>query len=318
MFSCPSACPRFASSPANCAAAGRRGCGWRASRGALLPLLLCLFLAAAFTLSCNRRPDEPAARSRPNVLLITVDTLRADHLGVYGYPIATSPNIDDFASSGLVFEQAVTTAPETAPAIASILTGRYQYRHGVGYNRATLPDFAPTIAEILSSAGYSTGGVVTNVLVDEKHGFGRGFDDFISLPLSAFGNSQDDRAAALALAWLRRKRLAERAGFEEGGDPGAARAGAALRSGAIRTAAAAADVSPGASGDGNRNGATQRPWFLWIHFVDPHGPYFSAPAWWSETFRYDEKAFGDNPAPEVSATNFGLGVLPRYQANPKL
>ena len=84
---------------------------------------LALLVVVALVSGCS-----PA---RPNVLLIVVDTLRADHLGAYGYPLDTSPNFDRFARENLKFDYAVSAAPWTSPSMASIFTGYYPTAHGV-------------------------------------------------------------------------------------------------------------------------------------------------------------------------------------------
>jgi len=125
---------------------------------------------------------EGTRRSRPNVILYLIDTLRADHLGTYGYPLPTSPNIDALAADSFRFTRAVAQASWTRPATASILTGLYPYTHGaVTLHDALRPD-ATTLAELLRAQGYQTAAVVTNVNVGGGFGFDRGFDQFTYLP----------------------------------------------------------------------------------------------------------------------------------------
>jgi arylsulfatase A-like enzyme len=119
-----------------------------------------------------------AAPDLPNVLVIVVDTLRADHLSSYGYPRLTSPNLDRIARQGVLFESAFSTSSWTQPAHASMLTGRYTYEHGAElYKR--LDDRYPTIAEALQARGYRTGAFSANFRVFcRRLGFGRGFHHF--------------------------------------------------------------------------------------------------------------------------------------------
>jgi arylsulfatase A-like enzyme len=119
-----------------------------------------------------------AAPDLPNVLVILVDTLRADHLSSYGYPRLTSPNLDRIARQGVLFESAFSTSSWTQPAHASMLTGRYTYEHGAElYKR--LDDRYPTIAEVLQARGYRTGAFSANFRVFcRRLGFGRGFHRF--------------------------------------------------------------------------------------------------------------------------------------------
>ena len=104
----------------------------------------------------SRRTTIARARTKPNVLLYVIDTLRADHLGCYGYSRPTSPHIDALAATGIRFEHAVAQSSWTTPATASILTGRYPFAHGAtNLGEGMWPD-VPTLAEALHGAGYRT------------------------------------------------------------------------------------------------------------------------------------------------------------------
>jgi choline-sulfatase len=118
--------------------------------------------------------------SKPkNVLLITLDTMRADRLGAYGYTAARTPNLDALARNGVRFDDATAPAPITGPAHAAILTGTYPARLGVRDNVITpLPAEATTIAEILSSRGFATAGFVGAFILDRPYGFAQGFETF--------------------------------------------------------------------------------------------------------------------------------------------
>jgi arylsulfatase A-like enzyme len=119
-----------------------------------------------------------AAPDLPNVLVIVVDTLRADHLSSYGYARPTSPNLDRIARQGVLFESAFSTSSWTQPSHASMLTGRYTYEHGADAYRR-LDDRYPTIAEALQARGYRTGAFSANFRVFcRRLGFGRGFHHF--------------------------------------------------------------------------------------------------------------------------------------------
>jgi len=127
----------------------------------------------------------------PNVLIIVVDTLRADHLGSYGYPLDTSPNLDRFASENLQFEYAISAAPWTSPSVASLFTAYYPTAHGVTQHVAPhrMPDDAispdwTTLAEAFAAAGYATSGLTSNAWVSSQRGFGQGFDRFEELEYS--------------------------------------------------------------------------------------------------------------------------------------
>ncbi|MEW6067961.1 MAG: sulfatase [Nitrospirota bacterium] len=118
--------------------------------------------------------------NRPNILLISIDTLRADHLSCYGYHRKTTPNIDKLASEGTIFRQNYSTGVWTPPGHASMLTGLYVSEHGV-YGERKLADNVPTIATILKENAYQTAGFVNNSQVGELVGFEKGHDTFVEV-----------------------------------------------------------------------------------------------------------------------------------------
>ncbi|MGB6002880.1 MAG: sulfatase [Thermoanaerobaculia bacterium] len=118
------------------------------------------------------------APSHPNVLLISVDTLRADHLGIYGYPRPTSPHIDELARQGVVFENAYSTSSWTLPSHVSLLTGLYPSFHGVQDEGTKLVETVPTLAEGFRQLGYHTLALVSHFYVSSEFGLQRGFDTF--------------------------------------------------------------------------------------------------------------------------------------------
>jgi len=124
--------------------------------------------------------SAPSSTGLPrNVLLITLDTTRADRLGAYGYARARTPNLDALAREGVRFGDATAQAPITGPSHAAMLTGRYPARHGVRDNATTpLPDEARTLAEVLSEKGFATGGFVGAFILDRPYGFAQGFQAF--------------------------------------------------------------------------------------------------------------------------------------------
>ena len=117
---------------------------------------------------------------QPNIILISVDTLRADHLSCYGYHRATTPNIDALGDQGVIFTKAYSTAVWTPPAHASMLTGLYPSQHNVIHQNRLREDI-PTIAELLQERGYQTAGFVNNSQVGKLVGFDRGHDDFFEV-----------------------------------------------------------------------------------------------------------------------------------------
>ncbi|MGE5359551.1 MAG: sulfatase-like hydrolase/transferase [Bacteroidales bacterium] len=145
----------------------------------------------------------------PNVLLITLDTVRADHLGAYGSKLASTPALDRLAREGVRFTDATTHAPLTGPAHAGILTGVYPARFGVRDNASTpLPPDVPTLATVLRKAGYSTGAFIGAFILDRAYGFDHGFEEFDSrfAQFQAGDKMQAERPAGEvlkpALAWL--------------------------------------------------------------------------------------------------------------------
>jgi arylsulfatase A-like enzyme len=140
------------------------------NRKALLSLAILVVLAFA-----NPVIFRSENRDRANILFITVDTLRADHLGCYGYPRETSPSIDRLAERGILFERAVVQWPKTSPSFASIMTSTYGHENGVTDALQRLEDFNTTVAEILYDAGYNTVGITGNANVSTRFNFDQGF-----------------------------------------------------------------------------------------------------------------------------------------------
>ncbi len=156
----------------------------------------CAILAMSIVLGgCSSTVPEP-----PNVVLISIDTLRSDHLGAYGYERPTSPVIDDFGSGGVLFEQAVANSPWTLPSHGSMLTGLFPRTHGLKGFDTQLAEMTPTLATLLSDAGYATLGLVNAPNLARRHGFERGFDRYVMFPPITKGrqtrcvNRQIDRA----------------------------------------------------------------------------------------------------------------------------
>jgi arylsulfatase A-like enzyme len=196
-----------------------------------------------------------AAPGTPNVLLIVLDTVRADHLSVSGYGRATSPNLERLARAGVRFERARATAPWTLPSHASLFTGRWPHELSTTAVRP-LDATYPTLAEFLGAHGYATAGFVANTFYcNAWYGLDRGFaryEDFYQN--TAVTPGEVLRSSALG------RRLA-------------------------RLAGAAADVRPGAQRDRktaamiNRDaldwiaGQAGRPFFVFLNYYDAHGPY---------------------------------------------
>jgi arylsulfatase A-like enzyme/cytochrome c-type biogenesis protein CcmH/NrfG len=151
-------------------------------------------------------------RAEPlNVLLISLDTLRPDHLGCYGYEDIETPNIDGLAEEGVLFEDAITSVPLTLPSHASAMTGLYPITHGIRDNGTfILHDQFTSLAEMLSAEGYETGAFVGTFVLDSRYGLDQGFETYDDLmeqdPLaSAFSHPErtGDKVTASASGWLR-------------------------------------------------------------------------------------------------------------------
>jgi choline-sulfatase len=158
--------------------------------------------------------SRPTQR-RPNVILVTLDTLRADRLGCYGAKDVATPAMDSLARDGFVFERAIAQVPLTVPSHDAIMTGMYPFQTGVqDFTSPPLPSDFQTIAQALARHGYDTGAVVSAFVLDRSWGLARGFKFYQdAFPASTFQEKEiglvDRRAAESidkSLAWLRRPR----------------------------------------------------------------------------------------------------------------
>src|SRR3954464_7127789 len=142
-------------------------------RGVWLVIAISLQLLAITSLSCaQRNSDAPRAR---NLVLITIDTLRADHVGTYGYARAQTPALDRLARDGVMFERAYAAAPITLPSHATMLSGRYPPGHGARDNAIAMQP-VPTLATELQSRSFKTAAFVAAFPLDHQFGLSRGFD----------------------------------------------------------------------------------------------------------------------------------------------
>jgi len=177
------------------------------------PLVLGIAAWIGFAVGCSRDGEpvaEPAVSlaTRPEiVVLISIDTLRADHLGVYGHERFTSPVLDAFAAQGSVFEDASAPAPWTLPSHASMLTGLYPLGHGVITSKTALPDHVPTLASMLKTAGYETAAVVNSTwLKQTTFGLTRDFDAFLAVDDADYGRRTPSTwVTDQAVQWLRER-----------------------------------------------------------------------------------------------------------------
>ena len=218
-------------------------------------------LGLALLGGCSKRP---AFR---NVLLISIDTLRADHLSAAGFPGATTPNIDSVAKQGILFTAARTPVPMTLPAHVSMLTGTLPPTHAVRDNlQNRLPDASLTLAEMLKARGFATGAIVSSFVLDRRFGTSQGFDSY------------DDRFEAVHKIGD----ISERKGDET-----------------TRHSREWLEAHK------------ERPFFLFVHFYDPHDPYEPPEPFasrWSGRPYEGEVAFADHCVGEVLEKLRQLGV----------
>ena len=196
----------------------------------ILFVLFCCHLAAGASVA---REPEPDKVSRPGIFLITIDTLRADHVHCYGYGQIRTPALDLLAEQGIRFTQAFTPSPITNSSHTSIMTGLLPSSHGVGDFGVPLAAKYPTLAELLTKGGYTTAAFIGAVILDSKNlapGLDRGFEFYDNFPEHTTTKSRWGRL--------------ERRGME---------------------------VEERAESWLNTHSAGEH--FVWLHFYDPHDPY---------------------------------------------
>ena len=155
-------------------------------------------LALAALAACSGANVDP----RPDVILISIDTLRPDHLGAYGYAKPTSPTLDAIAEQGVVFEDVTSPSPWTLPAHASLLTGLYPSRHRANSHYRSLGKSAPTLASILSEHGYDAAAVVNSHNLSRRYGLDRGFRRFRHVQEWVFEVMPTTEVTDQAVEWL--------------------------------------------------------------------------------------------------------------------
>ena len=170
---------------------------------------LAIVLLAFFAAAC--RDNAPPSTSARNLVLITIDTLRADRVGAYGDSSARTPTIDDLARNGALFTQAFAVAPITLTSHASIMTGRYPPGHGARHNGMRVVAEVPTLAETLARAGFTTGAFVGAFPLDRRFGLQRGFATYGDrMPAGEPGRPANERpgrqVADEAIGWLDQNR----------------------------------------------------------------------------------------------------------------
>jgi arylsulfatase A-like enzyme len=235
--------------------------------------LALVLLAATVGAGCRRgspraspHPATPTPRAGNglSILLITIDTLRADHLGAYGYRRATSPHIDALAGRGTLFERAYTFWPKTRGSFVMMMTGRRDSQNGYSKTHPMLLPFNPTLASVLQQAGYRTAAVLDNPNLAAALGYARGFE--------SYRETWEEKALASEAARAR--------AITEGGI------------GLLRAARA------------------DQPFFLWLHYVNPHAPY-TPPAPYDRMF-----LDGADAGPRLAAVNGFHGGVKKEWAVP--
>ena len=220
-------------------------------------------------------PHAPAVVPLPspsNILLITVDTLRADHLSSYGYPRRTTPNLDRLAAEGVRFDQTAVQWPKTTPSFASMFTATYSKDNDI-VRKVGIPVSCrfEMLAKVLKRRGYATQAVVSNGALGSEFNFDQGFDTYVE-------------------TW----KLTSHAG----GNPNQAEAVTRLAVGLL---------------DGlGREAHAGRPWFLWVHYIDPHFPY-SPPGKWRDRFQGDRFADRSLKVPVSDRPKQQMGGIGREQ-----
>ena len=179
----------------------------------------------------------------PNLLVVTLDTTRADRLGAYGYENAQTPAFDGLAEKGILFEEAFSQIALTGPSHLGLFTGTGPWRHGNLLNAVPLPADRPLLSETLLGAGYSTGGFVSAYVLNSDFGFDRGFQVYDDV-----GGVEAPLLPRLRAVWERRTN--PHGVVERRGD---------------RTVDLALNWLDGQE--------SSRPWMLWVHLFDAHGPY---------------------------------------------
>ena len=210
--------------------------------------------------SVDRIEASPGALRDFNVVIITTDTTRADHLGCYGNRGIETPVLDQLAREGILCSQAITPSPSTLPAHSSLMTGLYPYRHGARSNGTfRVADGITTLAERLKSQGYRTGAAISAFVLDSRFGLDRGFDSYdddLTRGLKYSVHMFRERAAELtnevAVKWLREN--------------------------------------------------AQQPFFLWVHYFDPHAVYLPPEPFRS---RYAEEPYDG----EIAYVDSQIGAL---------
>ncbi|MFP6608764.1 MAG: sulfatase [Deltaproteobacteria bacterium] len=238
-------------------------------KSAVIAAMAVLAVSAVAVLlpACSQRSAGPG--ELPDILLVTIDTLRADHSSAYGYGVPTMPVLERLARRGTLFERVYAPTATTSPSHAALLTGRYPRTLGVTKNGQRLRDNFTTLAEALGREGYQTAAFVSSIPLRARFGFDQGFQHY------------DDQFTVAGRSL----------GRPEGGR---------LDRRADHTTQAVAEWMAGRH--------DPRPLFVWVHYVDPHAPYQAPVAFaarWPDTASPRVQAYDG----EVRFADSNLGRL---------
>ena len=232
------------------------------------PILIFILILTALS------PLAHSRQTTPNIIIISVDTLRADRLGCYGYPRDTSPAIDGLAEDGTRFSHCYTLIPLTGPSFSTMLTSLPEYKHGAKRNGLSIYNHIETLPMFLKRQGYYCGGIISNWPLREKlSDLNKGFDDYIEV----FTKKR----------WL----------------------------GIMQPEGKAPDVTEAAINWLEKHRDT--PFFLWVHYSEPHAPYLKHKGFDFGKKRVDKRFYpegtqkrkSDHYDSEVAFTDHHIGAL---------
>lgn len=221
---------------------------------------------------CTKGEAEATQRTGPkNLLLISIDSLRADHVGAYGYRArftperAVTPHLDALAAGGLRFDACWSSSSWTLPAHVSLFTGLDDPSHGVVDPNFRIDPTHSTLAEHLSASGFRCRGVYSGPFLDARFGFNRGFESWRSAQIS------ETELVGEVEAWKQRR-------SENGRDEPSSEEILSMRRQAANWDVTGHRVNEQALRDLEELAASDRPWFLFLHYYDPHYDYLPAEA----------------------------------------
>jgi len=213
----------------------------------------------------------------PSVILLMLDTLRADHLSCYGYDASKTPAIDGLAADGTRFAHAYSQASWTRPSVATILTSLYPSSHRAIHKSDALPDGATTVAEVMQAAGYRTIGFANNINIAPLFNFQQGFDDYVFLEPDFFFGATDSAAQLALYNQLRLMRERYFSHYKH-----------------VENYYQPAEVVTDRGLEWIAAHGSEGPFFMFLHYMDAHDPYFTHP------FNGEALARVANPNPDPS------------------